>query len=1241
MSRLQEIEKELTSINDAVFQELCDSFLSIRNKNYSAFSRTGSQSGKQKTTVGTPDSFLLLPNGQYIFVEHSTNITSGLSKLKDDINKCIDATKTGIELNKISEIILCINFSLKADEVEELKNLLSGTYIQLTVYTLDSLAVELHLHHRDLTHQYLGLPLDTGQIVSIKQFIKEYNSASKGISTPLDNTFLHREKELTELCNSLNESDIIILTGAPGVGKTKLALESIDNFLKENLDYNAYCISYKNHTLLNDLYQYFKEDENYILFVDDANRIDAFNQIMGFYKTPRKGKLKIIITVRDYAFQEIGLLCQEFSPQRVDVYKLNDEQIKDIIEAKPFEILNPKYQRVIIQISDGNPRLAIMTSLLAKAEQNIYVLSDVSDLFEKYFSTFIKDEGEFANDLNIKILGIIAFFYTIPYKDRAVTESILANFNIEYDEFIDAIDILDKLELVEIQFEHIKIPEQNLSTYFFYKAFIKDDLLSFEVLLSNYFESNNYRFNDCVIPANNTFGPENVMEKLKPKLQDYWKTIKGEHKKALKLLATFWYYLQDESLAYVYEFIEGLEKEETEDYTVTYKNNQFAYDKNDIIELLGEFFRFSSNLKDAIQLSFEYVRKQPKHLPELIHKVREKLTFDVEDEKYRFERQNVLFDCLIEGLNSNDKLYSIAFFELSKSFIAFKYHQIKGGRNNSITWYDYPIPASHSVKNFREKIWNSLLSNFDDYPKESFNVLLSHPSGRRDITKDLLEFDVNFIVEIIQKKLNNESFKHCRYVQRQIKNLQSNSIDLPIFSSLKEQFINDMYKTFLLIDWNRIRDKEMFEFDDFREYDKLKENEIRKSFIFSSIDEFKGFYKSFIYLSDVSDNNWNYNKSYDCIIDENLNKNFELGLEMLIETVKKDNEIGYLPRAVFRNQLNDSEKASKIWKLISDYNFKSKFQWQMSYFNYLSTSLIDDEKVKNLLETVENIDERYTIHFDMLQKYLEKEPSLFQSILKLVLKKNEDKEFDILLGMDLFDTHFENLGDDFDLVKKSYIQQDKLQTSFDYEQKGLLKILKLDSNFLVEYIDSLFTDSSNRISSDRKNLQVIWELKDAEGLLVKIFDLIIEKDTYYGILEHFCNAFFWNLVEPHKSRANNFIKQYVIDNNNDTKKIEIIVDIIRHSCQDMFEKVLLLFISLNQNVEDFRHLAWRGNGTSGSGDVILSDIEAADWRRILSIVEKSDLGIKLIPIKKYLNDRIEWCLKSGDRERQRRFLSRY
>ncbi len=1241
MSRLQSIENELSTINGAVFQELCDSFLAIRNRNYSAFSRTGSQSGKQKTIKGTPDSFLLLPNGKYIFVEYSTNISAGISKLKDDINKCVDTSKTGIPVNQISEIIICINFNIKAIEIKQLQDLLLDTRIILTIYTLDSLAIELHLNHRDLTNEYLGLPLDTGQIVSIERFINEYNRASKGISTPLDNEFLHRENELEELKNSIKKNDFVILTGAPGVGKTKLALESISDFLKEFKSYKAFCVSYKNHTLLDDLYQYFNSDEDYLLFVDDANRIDAFSQITGFYKSSRKGKLKIIITVRDYAFQEIGVLCQEFSPKRIDLNKFTDEQIVDIIKTRPFEILNPDYQKIIIKIADGNPRLAIMATLLAKAEQNIYALSDVSDLFEKYFSTFIKDDGEFANSLNIKCLGIISFFYTIPYKNKEITNSILEKFNIIYSEFIDVIDKLDKLELVDIQFEHVKIPEQNLATYFFYKAFIKDDLLSFQILLNDYFDNNHNRFTDSVIPANNTFGPTNVMDKLKPELQLYWKKINADNEKSITFLSTFWYYLQAETLEYIYKIIEELPEANHLIYDTTYETNDFAYEKETIIDLLGNFFRFSTNLKDVIELAFEYIRKKPEHLPELIHKIRETLIFDSEDENFHFQRQNILFEILINGTNNNDILYLNSFFELSKTFLNYKFQHTKGGRNHSIYFYSYPIPNNQLIQGFRKKIWDTLDSKFKLYQNESFNLLENYSRVSPDVNKDIMEYDVPFVLNIIEKHLKIDSFEHCKYVQSQIRWFIRSSISSSKFPLLQKKYTNETYETFLKLDWDRYRDKEMFEYNDYREYEKLKEAEIRSSFIFNSPTQVNDFYKTFYYLKNSSENSWNYNNTLDIIIDKNSTIDFEIGCDILLTIIKNDNEIDYVPRAIFRNQLKTKEQAKTIWSIIQSKIFKSKILWELSFYDYLDDSLINEDYVNYLINTVSSIDQQKTIHFDRLQRYLKVEPNLFQIILRKIYSKNEKENTRIQVWMDFFSQHYDQLGSDFDLIEKAYLQQEKIQNHFDYEGKGFLKILDRNPNFLVEYINSIYSNVKFGLSGDHRDLGFIWQIKNIEPVLEKVFKLVIIKEPYLGIRNHFCNSFFRNLNGEFKIKAEKFILDYAKTYNLDYKKMNVVVDIVRHSLKEMFEIILVQHISLNQNVELFDQIWWRGNGGTYSGDVIISDIEASEWRNILSIIEKADLGIKSIPIKKRVNEKIEFCLRSGDRERQRRFLQRF
>ena len=1241
MSRLQTIQNALIAINETVFQELCDSFLILRNEHYKAFSRTGSQVGKQKTTKGTPDSFLLLPNGKYIFIEYSTNITEGLSKLKKDVQKCIDTVKTGIQVKDIAEIIICINFNLKADELQEFKDILSKTKIELTVYTLDALSLELHLQHRNLAHEYLGLPLDTGQIVSIDKFIDEYNRASKGIATPLDNPFLHRERELQDLKKMILANDLVIMYGSPGVGKTKLALETIKDFIKDNLTYNAFCISYKNTPLIDDLYQHLKQDKDYIILVDDANRIDAFNQIIGFYKAQRTGKLKILITVRDYAFYIVEMICQDFLPTSYIINKLTDDQIVDVVKEEPFGILNPQYHKPIIRIADGNPRLAIMTAQLAKDKQNIYALANVSDLFEKYFMTFIKDEGEFANPINIKTLGIIAFFHTIPFKEKELVVSILENFNINYDTFTNCIDLLDKLELIEIQYEYVKISEQNLSTYFFYKSFIKDNLLSFGTLFDKYFDSNTSRFEDCVIPANFTFGYQNVMEIIKPVLQSYWKSINQDNERRLKLLSVFWFYLQNEALEFIYNLVEKLPENKTSSYEVNYNSNDFAFKQNKIIEILGNFFRFQNSLKDVIELSFEYVRKLPQHLPELINIIRERLTFDLKDAQFGFARQNILFQTLIAGLNRKDRLYSKVFFELSKTFLLFKFKQVESGRNHTISFYYYSLPNNSLTREFRKNIWESVDANFSD---DAFHLLESYAKRSPDVIKEIMEYDISFIVSIIERHLTPKSFEHCRYVQEQIRWCKKNEVKYHNFDSLSLKFTNPLYEMYLKINWDRFRDKEKYKFDDYKEYEKLKETELRTSFVFKDVLELKLFYKDFIYLKNIEDERkrWNYNNVFDIVVDENFNRNFELGCQLLIEIIE-NNVIGYVPRTVFRNQLVTETKASHLWDIIqSNKSLMDKPIWELSFYDNIADFLITDKYIPAIRDSFKNLNYKNTVDFEGIRRFTSIDSKLFEDLLIIIVNKinNGDK---VYLWIDFFNEYFEQLGSDVALIKKAYIQQITIQNHYDYQKKGFLKLLAKDPDFLIEYVDALYLQNSKNHHLDNDyELSAVWDIDSIEPILKEVFDFMNKNKSYLEISEHFCNSFFWDLPKETKERAKQFLLDYCEENYRSSDKINIVVDIVMHSMKEYYNQVLLQFISLTQDVELFSKIWWNGDGSDFvSDDVIMGDIEASEWRNILSIVEQSSLGIKLIPIKQYINSRIEGALQYADLERKRKFIKHW
>jgi hypothetical protein len=68
-------------------------------------------------------------------------------------------------------------------------------------------------------------------------------------------------------------------------------------------------------------------------------------------------------------------------------------------------------------------------------------------------------------------------------------------------------------------------------------------------------------------------------------------------------------------------------------------------------------------------------------------------------------------------------------------------------------------------------------------------------------------------------------------------------------------------------------------------------------------------------------------------------------------------------------------------------------------------------------------------------------------------------------------------------------------------------------------------------------MSYVWNIENIEETLIQVFNLIVEKDINIGILEHYCNIFFRNPKEEHqKKKADDFIRQYVIENNQNYKK---------------------------------------------------------------------------------------------------------
>src|SRR3989339_1683110 len=203
MTKIQEIENKLISINDSVFQDLCDAYISLTDPLcIESVCRSGMVTGKQKPRKGTPDSYYLTQTGEYVLIEYTTQSdkpkNSLIDKIKEDIDKCTSPEKTGVAIDDIVKMIYCLNSKLDISEKNELKQYAYMRGLRmLDIKSLDMLPTALFSKASHLAREFLGIAIDSGQILPVSFFIKRYERS--GIATPLSNSFISRGAELSEL----------------------------------------------------------------------------------------------------------------------------------------------------------------------------------------------------------------------------------------------------------------------------------------------------------------------------------------------------------------------------------------------------------------------------------------------------------------------------------------------------------------------------------------------------------------------------------------------------------------------------------------------------------------------------------------------------------------------------------------------------------------------------------------------------------------------------------------------------------------------------------------------------------------------------------------------------------------------------------------------------------------------------------------------------------------------------------
>ena len=1251
MSKLNQIQNAIQELEGGAFQKLAASYL--YKKGYTKLNAIGSVIGSNKTKTGTPDVLNRLPNGKYIFQEHTTQKVGALKKLQDDLEKCFDESKTGIPIDEIEEMVLIYPFDFEVREEHSLAQLCQSKGANLNLFGMSQISHDLYLAYLGLAQEFLGVSVDTGQIVPLEDFVATYNK--NVLATPLDTNFFGRESELESLATTLETKQITVIAGHAGAGKSRLALEGCKRFIEANPDFELKCIFNRGVDLFQDLQVYFAQPGKHLIFVDDGNRLTGLDYIFQLLHEPREDRtIKIVITVRDYALEKVTVAARPYGgAAEIRVEELQDEQIAELIEAN-YNIRNSLYLDRIANISKGNPRLAIMAAQVAERDGTLGSLSDVSELYDTYYASIRQDLESLGNPNVLKVAGIIAFFRNVDSSNNEQMQSIASAFGIEPETFWKSAQTLHELEIVDMyENELVKASDQVLATYLFYLVFFKERTCSISTLLQHFFPSQHHKFADAIYPVLNTFDADKIRSILQPMVGMVWKELeeKEDYKTLLHLAQLFWFVEETKTLLYIRKRINGLVPQSLEISKFDFK----AASSIEPVSLLGVLrsYQYSSadNLNIALELILDYAEKLPLDFPKVVHLLTEDMGFQHDSYLNRYFIPRAIEGALWKRTqDGTHELFSRLYLATITKFLHISFHTSEL-RGMVVHTRDFGLPATPEILSLRQDMWSRLfiLYQKSNLTKAALSVVSGYCASIHGFKgKEILASDAEQLLALFSNHLDLQNYTHCLLVHDFLSLLDR--LNVTYDQSVGHHFENETFRLSKVLASNRLERKEL-ELG-YEEYNKYLERRILKHFAEYTLDD----YKKFFDLCQVIVNHSEDNKLYQ----------FQMRVEQVYLSLATRDKEFYVK--VFEYYLNlgdplyllyiyrplrafiDIQGVSYTKSILENVDVAVRNKWLFSFYSCLSSSEITLEHLTQLLDlyagaTLKDIPR----DIEYLNNYGEVDKSIFLKVIHLILDKAEEEPRYASVLERLFNPHSslynklpELFADDIGLLEKAYIAVTKVESYLDHDGKTLSYILDRDKNFVTEFISQLFPKEGfySRYEG-HLDFSFIWHREDHLELMKCITHFIYDRErNRYGFMTSCLEAFFVcqsgakndNLLAD---RQDTFLLKLIEENFADDELIDLVFDVISEFAPERRVKFVSCFVKNNKSFNAFKRLSLQPSQYGGMGSMVPAIQARAEYlESLLPVLNVVDL----LEHKQYLEQEIRFWHKHAEEEKKRDFL---
>lgn len=783
MSNINLIQNKIMQLEGGAFQKLFDEYLYKKYK-FKNIQTLGTQTGTNKPTKGIPDSYVLTDNGKYILINYGSVNSQPVHKIKEDIRDCFNDAKLLLKKDKIKKII-CGHCStnIHIEQYEDIKEVIEGVDIELI--GVDTISHDLALIYPHIAKNQLGISIDTNQFFDIDDFVKVYDA--NGMNAPIDCDFFHRKDEIDRVDESIKNNVVTILTGASGIGKTRLALETCRHYSKGNS--KLYCIRSNGNLMYEDIKYYIDEPGKYFIFFDDANMVASLDNVLNTILTMSKEyEIKILITVRDYAKDVVIETVTKYSkPEIIEIEELKDDEIKDILRTN-LNILNSDYLDKIVEIANGNIRLAYLAGLRS-IDRGYQAIRNAEDIFRNYYGQILNETK--LNKEDIFILFFIAMAGPVKKSENPFYKKLKEQYGGKIPEN-EIISKLYSLELID-WFENkiTNIADQSMGNYVLYYVLFEKKWINITELILIAFPYYRRKIIYVLTTLMEIFNSEELSHYVEESIIDAWDDAPEDQE--ILYLESFYQVDPDRALCIIKKHIDN---DRSVDFNLCYedierKKNYYHIEIKEI-EILGGYGK-TDRFEDAIDLLLLYFSKRPDLIMDFYFTITENMMFDKYSCNRKYKQESILINKLwIKSQNGRNYNNTILYLHIVNYALQTKITYTEENKNSkSINFVYMTIGFNEEIADLRRKMWETLgmlRANKKYYTIVNDILLKTHVNNIDDqILKAYLKFDFNCILENIICK-DKIDFFDAQIIDHYRRNAEKINIDLGYFN------VNENYK---------------------------------------------------------------------------------------------------------------------------------------------------------------------------------------------------------------------------------------------------------------------------------------------------------------------------------------------------------------------------------------------------------------------------------------------------------------